>query len=102
MNFDEFKMQLLRWIKHLDRSTDIDCNTDLKAINIALMKEVQALLNAVNNVSHLEAFIEAHQRFTAEVKRNPYAEQLSITIDTSLVPGHLKSVHLGIVKSQTL
>jgi hypothetical protein len=102
MNFDEFKMQLIRWEKLLDQSTDIECITELKVQNIALMKKVKAVSHKVSKAPHLDLFFEAYRQFLSVEKRNPCVEYVNLTVDTSLLPIHMKEMNIRMVISRAL
>lgn len=102
MNFDEFRMQLIRWHKLLDQSTDIENMTDLKARNIGVMKEVKALSNKLSELPHLELFFDAYQKFLSVVKRNPYMECVNLTVDTSPLPTHMKVMNIKMIIPRAL
>lgn len=102
MNFDEFRLQLIRWDRLLDQSTDIDSITELKARNIALMKEVKTLSNKVSKAPYLDLFFEAYLKFLSVVKRNPCLEYVNLTVDTSPMPTHMKEMNIRMVIPRAL
>jgi hypothetical protein len=102
MNFNGFNMMLIRWVKLLDYSTDFENITDIKARNIALMKEVKALSNKLSELPHLELFFETYQKFSSEVKRNPYVECVNLIVDMSPMSTHMKVMNIKMIIPRAL